>query len=251
MQLAVTGKSSHQIMAVVTLCNYNMKCDVKAQQPFRICACLSTHSIRYRISSFLSTEISPHTDRSHRTSIIYYLSEDMTSPHLPDPQDFDDVNIIQVEKFPECLPVRPGAKKQYLGTLIRNNKFRIAVGLFCFLSMMTGAVGGAIFLSRTLQRINQGEAALSAASSSLPPNTAPIPLKSTMTQTMMATQTSVITGHITIPVSQLQSTIYAIATAPAGPKVTCESSDMGITCESLASRPEKNVDQLSRAVRVY
>lgn len=89
-----------------------------------------------------------------------------------------------------------------------------------------------------MKRISEGQAALSALSSAPASVATPTPLQSTVTQTMMVTQTSVVTGHITIPVSRLQSTVYAIATTPPAPAVTCQAGDTGVTCGSFASHPE-------------
>jgi hypothetical protein len=167
--------------------------------------------------------------------------EAMPSPKLPTPEEFEDVQLLspELEKFPKHLPDRPGEKKSYLGTIVRNYKFRIIVCTIAFLAMVGGTVAAALFISKGMQRINEGQAAISALSS-LPTSTmTPTPLQSTVTQTMMVTQTSVVTDPITIPVSQLRSTIYAIATAPPAPAVSCQAGDIGVTCGSLASQPEQ------------
>lgn len=163
----------------------------------------------------------------------------MPSSNLPNPDEFEDLISPELEKFPEHLPDRPGEQKSYLGTLVRHNKFRIIVCTIGFLAMVGGTVAAAMFISTGMQRINQGQAALSALSSSPTTTTTPTPLQSTMTKTMMVTQTSVVTGHITVPVSRLKSTIYAIATALPAAAITCQAGDTGVTCGSLASQPEQ------------
>jgi hypothetical protein len=145
--------------------------------------------------------------------------KDMPSPKLPNPSEFEELHFVSpvLEKFPKQLPIRTGEKKSYPGIVVRNNKFRTAVCVMAFLAMVGGTVAAALFISKGMQRINEGQAAISAHSSSPTVLTTTTPLQSTVMQTMMVTQTSVVTGQITIPVSQLQSTIYAIVTAPPAP----------------------------------
>lgn len=104
--------------------------------------------------------------------------------------------------------------------------------------MIGGTVAAALFISTDVKRISEGQAALSPLSSTTASITTPTPLQSTETQTMMMTQTSVVTGYIAIPVSQLQLTVYAIATAPLAPAVTCQAGDTGVTYGSFASHSE-------------
>lgn len=163
----------------------------------------------------------------------------MPSSDLPNPDRFEDLISPELEKFPKPLPDRPGKQKSYLGTLVRNNQFRIIVCTIAFSAMVRGTVAAAMFISTGMQRINQGQAALSALSSSPTTRTTPTPLQSTMTKTMMVTQTSVVTDHITVPVSRLKSTIYVIATAPPASATTCQAGDTGVTCGSLASQSEQ------------
>lgn len=165
--------------------------------------------------------------------------KDMPSPKLPNPSEFEELYFVSpvLEKFPKYLPSRTGEKKSYLGILVRNNKFRIAACVMAFMAIVGGTVAATMFISKGMQRINEGQAANSAQSSSPTVLTTKTPLQSTVMQTMMVTQTSVVTGQITIPVSQLQSTIYAIVTAPPAPAVTCQAGDTGVTCGSLASHP--------------
>ncbi|KAF2624498.1 hypothetical protein BU25DRAFT_423967 [Macroventuria anomochaeta] len=162
----------------------------------------------------------------------------MAPSNLPNTNEFENVNSPEVEKFPNRLPDRPGEKKSYLSTIICNNKSRIIVCLVCFLAMIGGTVAAAMFISQSMESIQQGQAVLSAISSSPTTTATPTPLQSTMTKTTMVTQTSVVTGQITITISGLQSTIYAIATAPPAPAIACHTGDTRVTCGSLASQPE-------------
>ena len=161
----------------------------------------------------------------------------MASSNLPNPDDFADLNSPGLKNFPKHLPDRPGEKKSYLSTIIYNNKFRIVICSVSFLAMIGGTVAAALFISQGMQRIKEGQAALSATPSSPTATITPAPLQSPLTKTTIVTQTSVVTGEITIPVSQLQSTIYAVASAPAAPAIACQTGDTGITCGSLASQP--------------
>lgn len=162
----------------------------------------------------------------------------MASSQLPNPCEFDNFDSPVAEKFPMYLPVRTSKKASCVGSVLRNHKFRIVAGITCFLAMIGGTIGGAVFLSRTMQHINQGEVALSAASSSANITTTPTPLKSTVTRTKMVTQTSVVTSWITIPLTQVQSTVYAIVTAPNAPAVTSapEDIDVGLERGSLSTQ---------------
>ncbi|KAF1925939.1 uncharacterized protein M421DRAFT_227754 [Didymella exigua CBS 183.55] len=165
----------------------------------------------------------------------------MSSSKPPNPDEFEARQLISpgLENFPKDLPDRPGEKKLYLRTFIRNNKFRIIVCTIAFLTMIGGTVAAALYISAGMQRVNEGQAAISALASSPTTTAAPTLLQSTLTQTMMATQTSVVTGQITIPVSQLQPTINALATVQPAPAITCQAVDTAVTCGSLASQPEQ------------
>lgn len=124
-----------------------------------------------------------------------------------------------LENFPKHLPDHPGERKSYLGTLIRNKKFRISVCLTAFLAMAGGTVAAALCIGKGVQQINEGQAAISALYAS-PIITRHRRQCSIAAQTMIVTQTSVMTGQIMIPISQLQSNIYTIATAPSAPAIT-------------------------------
>lgn len=160
----------------------------------------------------------------------------MASAPLPSPTAFVDLNLTSpdVEDFPKYLLDRPGAKKSYLGTICRN-KFRIITGLVCFLAMVGGSIAAGILIGRGMQRINQGQAALAATLSS-PTSTMTTPLESTVTKTVMVTQTSGVTSHITISVSRLQSTVHVIATSGSAPApiMTCTAGEVGVTCANWA-----------------
>jgi hypothetical protein len=141
----------------------------------------------------------------------------MSSSKLPNPEEFEDVHLVDPshEKFPPHLPSRPGESKSYLGTLMRTYKFRIMICTLAFLLMMGGTVAAAVFISKGMQRIHEGQAAITALSMAPISTATPTPSQLMVTQVSIATRTEVETDHITIPVSRLQSTIYAIATAPA------------------------------------
>lgn len=141
--------------------------------------------------------------------------------NLPNPSDFDNLFTPQVEKFPKNLPPRPGKTQSYLGSIVRNNKLRIIICTVCFLAMIGGTVAAALFISRGIQRVNQGQAVLSST-----------PLQSTTTKTI--TQTS----GITVSASGLQSTVHAVATTAPGPAITCSAKDNGLPCGSLAQEAE-------------
>lgn len=156
----------------------------------------------------------------------------MASPDLPHPDEFEDLTVSELKIFPKHLPNRPRKSKPYLGTLIRNNKLRILVCTIAFIAMIGGTAAAALFISRGMERIKEGQAALTTMPS-LPLTTAALtPLQSTRTKTMMVTQTSVVTGQIT------QSTVYVTNTAPPIPAVSCQGADTGITCGGAASGPE-------------
>ena len=167
----------------------------------------------------------------------------MAHSTLLNPNEFDNLYSPKDEHFPKQLLERPGEKKPYLSTILRNNKFRIVICVVSFLAVIGGTVAAALFISRGMQSIKEGQAALSATSpSSMVPTTTPTPLQSTMTKTNIITRTSVVTDHLSIPISKLQSTVYAIATAPVAPYVTCAPGDTGVQCGSAASRPEEDAE---------
>lgn len=167
----------------------------------------------------------------------------MAHSTLPNPNEFDNLYSSEDEHFPKQLPERPGEKKPYLNTILRNNKFRIIICVVSFLAVIGGTVAAALFISRGMQSIKEGQAALSSTSpSSMVPTTTPTKLQSTVTKTNIITQTSVMTDHLSIPISKLQSTICAIATAPAASYVTCAPVDNGDQCRSAVSRPEKDAE---------
>ena len=162
----------------------------------------------------------------------------MASHTLPNPDEPDNLNSPEVEHFPKRIPDCPDEKKSYFSTILRNHKFSITIYAMSFLTMIAGTVVAALFIGQGMQSIKEGQAALSVLSSSPTPTMAPMLMQFTLTKTNMVTRTLVMTGHLTIPISQLQSTIYAIATAPAASHVTCAPGDIGVTCGSSASRPE-------------
>lgn len=165
----------------------------------------------------------------------------MSSLRLLNPDEFEDLDLISpvLEKFPKYLPDRPREKKSYLSTLIRNNKVRILMFLVALLTMVDGTVAAALFIGggSGMQRVGEDQVAISALYS-LTSTIVPTPLQSTVTQTTMVTQTSVRTDQTTVLLSQLRSTVYTTATAPLAPAITCQARDTGVTCGSLASRPE-------------
>jgi|SRR5690242_14612885 len=163
----------------------------------------------------------------------------MASNNLPHPDDFGNLTSPELKTFPQHLPVRPDNSTFYLSTLFRNNKRRIVICTISFLVMIGGAIVAALLISRAMERINEGKAALSIISSLSTTKPASTPLRFTLTKTTMVTQTSVVTGWIMVPISWSQLTAYAAAKAPFAPTISCRIGDTGVTYMGAASGPEK------------
>lgn len=162
----------------------------------------------------------------------------MASTNLPHPDDFGNLTSRELKTFPQHLPARPGNPKSYLCTLFRNNKHRIVICTISFLVMFGGTIVAALLISRAMERINEGQAALSIISSLSNRTAESTPLQFTLTKTTMVTQTSVVTGRIMVPISRSKSTTYAATTAPFAPTNSCRVGDTGVTCVGAASGPE-------------
>ena len=107
----------------------------------------------------------------------------------------------------------------------------------CFVVMIGATVAAAVYISQGVRRLNEDQDVLSETSSLRTTTPSPTPLQSTMTKTNTVTETSLVTGQITIIISGLQSTIYTIATAPPLPAINCQVGDTGEMCGGLFSQP--------------
>ncbi|KAF2998503.1 hypothetical protein E8E13_003822 [Curvularia kusanoi] len=96
----------------------------------------------------------------------------MTEP-LASPSHFGEVDLASTtQHFPTTLPIRPGKSKSYLGTLLRKRKLRIFICILAFFLTMGGTVVAALFITRSMQRISAGQAALSSTASTTPTSSA-------------------------------------------------------------------------------
>ena len=126
-----------------------------------------------------------------------------TRPIHVDPEDLD---AIELEPYPKYLPPRP-TKISRLRKVWRQQPFRIATIIFCFVVAIVGSVGAGMFVAKVIQ-LNLPREKLEQACAS--PSLA----------TVQVTHTITVASHVEVPVQNMQYTVTLLQTVTTLPRQT-------------------------------
>ena len=110
----------------------------------------------------------------------------------------DEMEDIELEHFPKHLPLRPQKRSRVL-VLLKRQPIRIALTILCFLATFAGALLGAMYVGKILQKSYFEKHPLAAAKG---------------VTTVMVTHTDVQTMRFDMPVLQPQSVVVVTQTVP-------------------------------------